>query len=364
MDNTPLEILADIKIEEETDSLRKAVASVIDLPDNDSVDLLYFTALYVSTGANLNHVVFTPEELLKAKDSIAAKALDIEHKEDIIIGHLYDYAFIDDDGQKIDLDDIEPEDVADQDLHVVVAGVIYKDRFPKVAKEVASGKWKVSMECYYSGFDVQIGDVLLTASEVEDAGVDVSKVLGSMAKVMKDGVVIAQGKVTKVLRDILFSGCGIVKRPANLISYVLSTASDQSGLDNNSSNDDKSNLVIEVASDSSEGSSDKNVEGKDDAALDYKDTVGICVSYKKEVIDTQDKNQDTNVIHTDWCTKYDTDCTSSTRDTSDSECLYTKSLISEVVQEVASQKEANDRRTELVNRLTKLVIAAKKWFQD
>jgi len=91
-------IEADITLEEETEDLQKACAAVIDLPRNEDKqpDLQYFSAVFVSAGTNLNGAHFLPSELVKAEDTIVSKALDVEHKEEDVVGHIYDRVFIDD----------------------------------------------------------------------------------------------------------------------------------------------------------------------------------------------------------------------------------------------------------------------------
>ena len=139
-------IEADITVQEETTDLRKAVAGVIDLPgpDEKQADLLYFTAIFVSAGTNLNDAHFLPSELVKAEDTIVSKALDVEHKEEEIIGHIYDRVYVNEQGNKLELAELENKEDASlnaehADMHVVIAGVIYKNRFPNLAKEVAIG---------------------------------------------------------------------------------------------------------------------------------------------------------------------------------------------------------------------------------
>ena len=87
---------ADIKLVEKTEARQKAFAAVIELPRNEAKqpDLQYFSAIFVSAGTNLNGAHFLPSELVKAEDTIVSKALDVEHKEEDIIGHIYDRVFI------------------------------------------------------------------------------------------------------------------------------------------------------------------------------------------------------------------------------------------------------------------------------
>ena len=224
---------ANIEVHKETDALRKAVASAIDLPEekDKQPDLLYFSAIFVSSGENLNHAFFLPSELVKAEGTIKNKALDVEHKESEVIGHLYDRVFTDKSGNLLDLKELasKNEEVLDKlEVHVAVAGIVYKSRFPQIAEEVSSGEWKVSMEAYFSDYDYKVGDLILTRKEAEALGLVTAdeKLFGRMTKVIKKRKEFAKGALARVLRGIIFSGCGIVKHPANPTSEILETAKD------------------------------------------------------------------------------------------------------------------------------------------
>ncbi len=222
-------IEADINLIDGTDELRKEAASIIDLPkaDDRQPDLQYFSAIFVSNGTNLNNAHFMSSELLSAAKSIPMKAVDVEHNESDIIGHILDYAFIDMDNKKLSTAELGSMDKAtldSTDVHIVISGVLYKSRFPKIAKEMADGEWKVSMEAYYQDYDLKIGNLILDKKEATMLGYDSSSLTGKMVRVVKKGVVLASGSLTHVLRGILFSGVGIVKNPANPPSVVLETA--------------------------------------------------------------------------------------------------------------------------------------------
>jgi hypothetical protein len=368
---------ADIQLEKETDDLKKAVAAIIDLPspEDKQPDLLYFSAIFVSTGTNLNNAHFLPSELVKAENTIVSKALDVEHKEEDIIGHIYDRAYIDTNNKKLNINELAAKESANldkdySDMHIVIAGVIYKNRFPSLAEEVADNGWRVSMECYYNGYDVKVGDVIMSQREAEIIGLaHDDKVFGKLAQIVKNGKEIAKDKIERVLRDICFSGCGIVKNPANPPSIILETADEkekpvidpkeiivldydkieQSNTNNNvtSDNIEDVNTVITDTND-------------DDASLDYKDTIGICVSYKRRVVAEEPQGPNTEVIHEDWCTLYDSNCTSFSRDTSDPDCLKNKVLDTAraYVKKLINKTKKNDRRNELVSNLEKVVQKA------
>lgn len=356
---------ANIQLHEETSDLRKAASSVIKLPKGDKkqMDLQYFSAVFVSSGINLNGAHFLSSELIKAEGTIINKALDIEHKEEEIIGHLYNRAFVDKEGNHISTEELASMETADLDatkIHVVVAGIIYKNRFPDIANEVANNEWKVSMECYYEDFDVKIGGLLLHKNEAEALGItfDSENLFGKFAKVIKNGVEIAQGNLVRTLRGICFSGCGIVKEPANPPSVILETASDEA----------KDVLIFNydsIKDIADEGASiDESIipEVEEQSELQHNDTVGICVSYKKRIYDSTFEGPDTKVLHEDWCTIYEKSCTAFSRDTTDPNCLRNKinNTTKACVNKFIEEREKLDRRNGLVEALNTVLDKAKK----
>jgi len=370
-----------IELLEETDELRQEVSSVIKLPDEKDrqIDLQYFSAVFVSSGENLNHAYFLPSELVVAKDTIASKALDVEHEENEIIGHLYDYAFTDKDGKSVEVKELagkETSELDKEEVHIVVAGVIYKNRFPNIAEEVSSGKWKVSMECYYQGYDVKVGDLIISKKEAEMLGFASKKehdFFGRVAKVIKNGIEIAEGTVTRVLRNICFSGCGIVKNPANPPSIILETASEKKAKDvivfdydklETSNTVDENNVTSpNIEEYNNKGKGDKETaEGDDAPPLNDRDNVGICVSFKKEVIDSTFKGPNTNVLHQNWCALFETACTSFSRDTTDPDCLRTKarSEAKVCVDRFMKARKEKDKRSYLVDKVQDLLKKAKR----
>lgn len=367
-------IEADITLEEETEDLQKAVAAVIELPRNEDKqpDLQYFSAIFVSAGTNLNGAHFLPSELVRAEDTIVSKALDVEHKEEEIIGHIYDRVFINDDNEKLDLGELANKEDAslnseNNDMHVVIAGVIYKNRFPNLAKEVYEGKWKVSMECYFANYDVKIGDLILTQREAESMGLAYDdKLFGKLAKIVKKGKEIAKGTLERVLRGIVFSGCGVVKNPANPPSVILETASEKS-----SNSDSKEVIVLDydllekdnkLTSHKVEGDNSVITGPSEEAELQYKDTVGICVSYKRRVYAEEPKGPDTEVVNTDWCALYDKGCTSYSRDTTDPDCLRNQlaRATKTHAKKLIIEREESDRRIELTKKLNDTLDKAGK----
>lgn len=380
MSTEKLYLEADITLLEET-AERKEAAAAIELPKgpDKQIDLQYFSAIFVSSGENLNKAFFLPSELVASEGTVVAKALDVEHKESEIIGHIYDRAFIDKDGQVLDVETLSSMDSRDLDkkeIHIVIAGIIYKNRFPEIAKEVEAGKWKVSMECYYENYDVKIDDLIMDRKEAESLGLLIqnNSVLGKTAKVIKNGIEVAKGEVARVLRNISFSGCGIVKNPANPPSVILETAKESEeeinkeiiilNYDNlNKSNNNVTSESIESSNFNESGTGDSNLdENNETSELEHNDTLGICVSYKKEVIDSTLKDERSKVIHTNWCALYEKSCTSFSRDTSDPKCLrnVVKSSTAKCVNSLLNTKEENDKLSDLVGGLNLAIDRANK----
>lgn len=357
-----LYLKAKIQLHDETDALREA-ASVIELPkeDDKQIDLQYFSAIFVSSGANLNHAYFLPSELVKAENTIINKAMDIEHNESEVVGHIYAREFMDTEGNKLEVEELASMETAGldaKDMHIVIAGIVYKNRFPDLAKEVASGKWSVSMETYFGDYDIKIGDLIISRREAEALGLATDDtVFGRLAKVIEDKIEIATGKLDRVLRGITFSGCGFVKNPANPPSVILETAANKGNetdtkskpiiLDYDSLKEDENNVT----------SDNTDTFNFDKSELQYNDTIGICVSYKKEIYDSTFKDELSKLVHSDWCTLYDRACTSFSRDTTDPDCLRNKvqNVAVSCVENYMEKREGKDRRKELLDNLTKLI---------
>lgn len=357
-------LTASIKMEAETAAIKKEAASVIRLPEpaEKQPDLQYFSAIFVSSGENLNHAYFLGSELVAAADTIASKALDVEHSEQDIIGHLYSSAFTDETGNKLDLSELASTETAAldaKDMHIQVGSIVYKNRFPELAKEIANDEWKVSMECYFTDFDVKVGDTILPRTAAQAVGIDVTndKIFGQKGSIVKDGKEIATGTIARVLRGICFSGCGIVKNPANPPSVILETAAgtdkDEIIVFDISSKEAAAEVDNEIINVTSKEIED-NIEKSD---LTYDDSIGICVSYKRRVEDKKG-----NVVNEDWCSEYSQSCTSFSRDASDQSCLRNKvkNTTASHVEALFSKKRSQNETADSLERLQSILDKAKK----
>ncbi len=342
---------ADIKLFEGTDELMQEVASIVKFPDNKTPDMLFFSGIFISSGENLNKAYFLPSELVKAKDTIDNKALDIEHEETEIVGHIYSSAFVDRAGNKLDMQSLQgmaSEELEKMEIDVMIAGIVYKSRFPELAKEVKEDKWKLSMETYFQDYDVKIGDLILSKKEAEALGLAADDVLGRVARVLKKGKEIAKGEIARVLRGLLFSGCGLVKNPANPRSIILETAKKKEF--------EEGVIVVELEKEEGEAivTSPVAVQGgpnRDD--IRTQTSPGICIDYKRRVVDATFEGPNATILHEDWCALYDTGCTSASRGADHPDCIRRR--IIEVTRDYTKHKiEDLAKRDERGNLLAEL----------
>lgn len=358
-----IQITAPIKVERKSKSREKAMASVIEFPKNKQPDLMYFSAILVSSGENLNHAYFLPSELVLAESTIVNKAVDREHVEDEVIGHIYDRVYLDKTGHILKLEDLSEHAFLDTvDMDIAIAGIIYKNRFPVEASEVKKGEWAISMEAYFSDYDIKVGDVVLPRKDAEALGLTADHV-GQEAEIISAQKVIAEGTVARVLRNIVFAGCGIVKDPANPDSVFLEAANlkDQEGETVNLINIEdvtEGDLVVEIKEEVEKDDAGANPGGYPDTTHtgpggDTYDTTGQCVSFGR----LEEEGHPA-----DWCKLYDTSCTAFGRVQTDPDCLYYKevrgeaaSLVEAILKEKVFADEV-EKRTERLDILKKELI--------
>lgn len=232
-------VVAPISVQEHVEMAAQEKAAILAFPDEKQNDLQYIRSILVSAGTNKNGAHFLPSEMMRAHTTIVHKAIDIEHDEEKVIGHIYDCAFTYKDGELFDPTKILAEyqetsqNPDELDIDIVVAGVIHKLRFPEVSEEISQGLWKVSMECYFRDFDIKVGSQIITRQEAQSLGYDPNDLIGGFVKVVAGKKALGKHLVARVLRGITFSGMGVVKNPANPHSIILETAAHRELLEKN-----------------------------------------------------------------------------------------------------------------------------------
>jgi hypothetical protein len=202
----------------------KSIKSVAALEDKD---LYYVQSILVSSNWNKNDDIFDKGEVWKAKNTPEDKPTNLEHDENIIIGHITSNYPINEEGNII------PVDTSEEDLpnkyHILTGSVIYrafsnpelKQRAETLIAEIEDGTKYVSMECYFNNFDYGLknestGEFKVLARK-EDTAYLTKHLRAYGGTGHHEGYTIG-----RVLRNITFSGKGFVDKPANSESIIFS----------------------------------------------------------------------------------------------------------------------------------------------
>lgn len=193
----------------------------------DQVDLFYFDSILVSTGWNKNDDVFDAKELWDARATPVDKQVNFMHDEKTIIGHMTDSFILNQDGEIVAAEKFE--DLPDK-FDIAVSSVIYtawadkdfRSAISNLIEELSKGNWYVSMEARFPAFDYAIetpdGEQKVIARNKDTA------FLSKHLAVYGGNGEYEGYKVGRLLRGLYFSGKGVVDKPANERSVILSTS--------------------------------------------------------------------------------------------------------------------------------------------
>jgi hypothetical protein len=189
-------------------------------------DLYYVQSILVSSSWNKNDDIFSKEEVWAAKNTPEDKPSNLEHNENLIIGHIVSNWPIDDDGQM--LDPSTPTEQLPDKFHIVTGSVIYKayttpelkDRAEKLIAEIENGTKYVSMECMFSGFDYGLMDNTTGQYKILARSNETAFLTKHLRAYGGKGE-YDNHKIGRVLRNITFSGKGYVDKPANPDSIIF-----------------------------------------------------------------------------------------------------------------------------------------------
>ena len=206
----------------------KAVAE-----NKDQIDLFYLESVLVSCGWNKNDDVFLPEATWAARNTPEDKQFNFMHDENDIIGHITGSYVLTKDGKAV-ADDAEMP----KDFDIITQAVLYnswtgdenRERMEKIISEIEEGKWYVSMECLFAGFNYALtgenGDHKILARDEE------SSFLTKHLRAYGGSGEYEGYKIGRALSNIAFSGKGLVSKPANPRSVILKSVA--FNLDDNS----------------------------------------------------------------------------------------------------------------------------------
>lgn len=208
----------------------RAIASERALAAKGDPDLFYIDAVLVTTDWNANDDVFDPLETWVARKTPEDKPLNIGHDDNRIVGHMVSNRVVD-----LDFQEVADDTVADElpkAFHIVTGAVIYKawatpelqEQVDEVLADIARGEMAVSMEVLFRGFDYGLmgsnGSMRVVARNEKTAFL--TKHLRRYGGSGKYG----DERVGRVLRNLTFSGKGLVKNPANVHSVILPPAAE------------------------------------------------------------------------------------------------------------------------------------------
>lgn len=215
----PTIALDDVNIQELIDQDNLAVANNL-----DQIDLFYMRSILVSTGWNLNDDIFLPEYTWAARKTPEDKQFNFMHNEKDIIGHITSNQVADLNGNILPDDLQEPP----EEFNIITNAVIYThwtdleqhERINQLVAEIKEGKkWFVSMECIFSDFDYALRN---TSGEVRIVSRDNSTAhLSRSLRAYGGSGMYGDYKVGRVLKNMTFSGKGLVDKPANPKSVIL-----------------------------------------------------------------------------------------------------------------------------------------------
>lgn len=187
-------------------------------------DLFYLESVLVSTNWNKNDDVFSAAETWKARHTPVDKMFNYMHRENDIIGHITSAYIMS--GETVLASDTSDEQMP-QFFDIITGAVLYRKwsdpelqaRMDGLIQGIAENKWFVSMEVLFRDFDYAITDG--NEHKVIARNDETAFLTKHLRAYGGDGVYNSY-KVGRLLKKMVFSGKGIVDKPANERSHIIS----------------------------------------------------------------------------------------------------------------------------------------------
>ena len=224
--NTSLAFERQVALVNDEQLIHKALSHFLAKGTNQNqIDLHYLKAILVTAGWNLNDDVFSVEGLWISRHTPEDKPFNLEHNEKDIIGHITSNFVIDAEGNEIpdttEINSLPPV------IQIVTNAVLYahwsdaelEQRMAKIIASIVNGEYFVSMECLFNDFDYALTS-LNDGTQKIVARNEQSCFLSKHLRAYGGKGQFDQFKVGRMLKNIVFSGKGLVKRPANPKSTI------------------------------------------------------------------------------------------------------------------------------------------------
>jgi chemotaxis protein histidine kinase CheA len=223
--DTSVAFTCDINLEPKFQyDVEKALAKLSGNPNQS--DLFYIESILVSTNWNGNDDVFSKAEVWPARSTAIDKQFNYMHNEKDIIGHMTSAHIIGSDGNEVDMS-LSLEQAPDF-FDIVVGSVIYKkwsdpelqSRMNQIIADIQAGKKFVSMEAHFKDFDyaaIAEDNSMLVISRNEKTSFMTKHLRAYGGNGSYEGY-----RVGRLLKNITFSGKGLVDNPANKRSHITS----------------------------------------------------------------------------------------------------------------------------------------------
>ena len=195
--------------------------------NRDQFDLHYLYTILASTGWNDNDDVFDRYETWAARDTAEDKPFNIQHDPNRIIGHITGNCVVNETYQLVN-SQLNVDELPEK-FHILTSAVIYKhlqSKDPNLTKdtaellsEIAQKRWFVSMEALFSNFDYAV-----ITPENDHKMIVRSEDTAFLSKHLRayGGSGDYQGnRVGRLIRNLTFSGKGLVKVPGNPESIIF-----------------------------------------------------------------------------------------------------------------------------------------------
>lgn len=268
---------------EAVEQLQKILAeqkSEVALAENkEQIDLFYLKSILVSTGWNKNDDVFDHKELWDARNTPEDKPFNFMHNEKDIIGHITANEVVDFEGKAIEEDSETPSQ-----FNILTSAVIYtewsdpeqRERMAKIIAEIEDNKWFVSMECLFPNFDYALKNSQgeMKVIKRDEASAFLTKHLRSYGGTGT----YEDYQVGRLLRNLSFSGKGLVSKPANPRSVIL---------EGNDFFDESQAKVLTLSSLKEKNMSDSFKEQVDDLRAELAEAKATNEALKEKVVAEQ-----------------------------------------------------------------------------